>query len=363
MKRMCVVVSAVFFGLLFLPLFAEETARVWRTKVGGELEAVWDRGTDSGDSIVLVKDGKKYQVKLADLSDADVKYVEDARQAGGAPAGFTLMGDETAAPAAPAVPAAAPAVPAAPAAAPADAANATQAGEAKTLTLKGVSYTFRWCPAGSFTMGSPATEADHDEDEAQHQVTLSQGFWMMETEVTREMWKSLMFANPISFGENRPVAGVSWNSCQEFIAKLNSDPGMPAGYRVSLPTEAQWEYACRAGSTGAFGGTGNLDEMGWYELNSGNASHDVKTKRPNAWGLYDMHGNVAEWCSDWHSEYYYSNSPATDPKGPETGTERVYRGGSWDDDGEDCRSAHRSDEEPTDSDNELGFRLILVPAM
>ncbi|MBP5510082.1 MAG: formylglycine-generating enzyme family protein [Kiritimatiellae bacterium] len=212
---------------------------------------------------------------------------------------------------------------------------------------------FRWCPAGTFTMGSPPTEEGRSYDERQHEVTLTKGFWMAETEVTQRQWKGVMGGNPSDFkGDDRPVENVSWDDCQEFIAKVNAR--LP-DVQMRLPTEAEWEYACRAGTGGAYGGTGNLDEMGWYYGNSGRWTHPVKQKRPNAWGLYDMHGNVWEWCADRCGEY--PSGSATDPTGPASGSLRVLRGGSWLDRASYCRSANRDWNNPGYRYGNFGFRL------
>jgi formylglycine-generating enzyme required for sulfatase activity len=161
-----------------------------------------------------------------------------------------------------------------------------------------------------------------------------------------------MGSNPSGFkGPNRPVEQVSWNDAQEFIAKLNAKND---GYRYRLPTEAEWEYAARAGTTGAY--AGDLDAMGWYDKNSGGKTHLVATKTANAWGLYDMHGNVWEWVQDWYGDY--SAVAVTDPVGPNTGSFRVYRGGSWSNWAQYCRSALRDFHSPDIRYNNLGFRLL-----
>ena len=225
------------------------------------------------------------------------------------------------------------------------------AGERRTFTVKGVEFAFRWCPPGTFMMGSPTTEEGRDSCETQHQVTLTKGFWMLETEVTQKQWKAIMGNNPSDFkGDDLPVENVSWNDCQEFCRKC-AQLGLP----VQLPTEAQWEYACRAGTTGAY--AGNLDEMAWYDSNSGSKTHPVGTKTPNAWGLYDMHGNVCEWCQDWYDEDYPSGS-VTDPAGPSNGSYRVFRGGSWCGSARYCRSASRYDNVPVYREYGIGFRCV-----
>ncbi len=223
------------------------------------------------------------------------------------------------------------------------------AGETTILTLPGgVAMEMVWCPPGTFTMGSPAGE---DNEKPPHPTTLTKGFWMGKTEVTQAQWKSVMGSNPSSKkGDDRPVENVSWNDCQAFC----KDTGL------QLPTEAQWEYACRAGSTGPYAGTGNLDEMGWHGGNGGWGAHPVGTKRPNAWGLSDMHGNVWEWCAD-----AYGNYPAgavVDPQGPPSGLSRVLRGGCWNDHADACTSSARGRTGPSSENFRCGFRLVGTPA-
>ena len=253
-----------------------------------------------------------------------------------------------------------------------------KAGDRMTLTIKGVEYPFRWCPEGTFMMGSPENEKGRKQEEnPSHVVTLTRGFWMLETEVTQEMWESVQGNNPSHFRDSKrlPVDSVSWDVCQEYIQKLNSIGVTPLGYKFSLPTEAQWEYACRAGSTTSFCfgeySRSLLEQYAWYSgcwdrpevsaIGRGKSgqTHPVGTKRPNAWGLYDMHGNVSEWCSDWHSNY--SGGAATDPTGPSLGSKRVNRGGCWLSNAVACRSAFRSHKfASSDGDDGRGFRLALV---
>ncbi len=179
-------------------------------------------------------------------------------------------------------------------------------------------FEFVKIPAGEFMMG--------DKDDGPiHRVKISQGFEIGKYEVTQALWEAVMGNNPSRFkGSDLPVETVSWEDAQQFISQLNSQDKR---YQYRLPTEAEWEYACRAGTTGDY--AGNLYEMAWYENNSGNQTHPVGQKKPNAWGLYDMHGNVWEWCADWYDSDYYRNSPTTDPQGPSTGSSRVHRGGVW----------------------------------
>jgi len=208
------------------------------------------------------------------------------------------------------------------------------------------------CP-GTFMMGSPDSEAGRDSDEGpQHQVTISKAFELQTTEVTQSQWESVMGSNPSYFkGSDLPVEQVSWDDAQEFITKLNAKND---GYRYRLPTEAEWEYAARAGTTGAY--AGDLDAMAWYAQNSGPTTHPVGTKAPNAWGLYDMHGNVWEWVQDWYGDY--STSAVTDPVGPSLGSGRVLRGGDWYSYSQYCRSANRYNDSPAIRGSNLGLRLL-----
>ena len=223
------------------------------------------------------------------------------------------------------------------------------AGDRKVYTVNGVEFAFRWCPAGTFMMGSPESEEGHDDlNETQHRVTLTKGFWMMETQVTQKQWKAVMGNNPSGFkGDDFPVVQVSWNNCEEFCEKC-TQLGLP----VQLPTEAQWEYACRAGTTGAY--AGRLKKMAWYICHE---SHPVGTKMPNAWGLYDMHGNVEEWCLDWYG--FYPRGSVTDPAGPSSGNYSVARGGCYLVDASECRSAARDIKEPDEQNDYVGFRCVL----
>ncbi len=238
--------------------------------------------------------------------------------------------------------------------------------------------TFRRIPAGTFMMGSPSTEPGRDSDEIQHQVTLTSDFYMQTTEVTQKQWRDVMGTSPSYFsacGDNCPVEYVSWNDVQTFITAMNARG--EGTYR--LPTEAEWEYAARGGSTTAFyngaitytGSTPldpNLDAIGWYYGNSavsytpnysGKGTHPVAQKQPNAYGLYDMSGNVWEWCQDWYGTY--PTTAVTNPVGPSTGSARVLRGGSWLNYARLCRSAYRYDNTPSGRDIHLGFRLLLSP--
>ncbi|MBQ6109473.1 MAG: formylglycine-generating enzyme family protein [Thermoguttaceae bacterium] len=312
-------------------------------------------------------------------------------------------------------------------AAPTSGAEDFKAGERKVLTVDGIEYAFRWCPPGEFMMGSPAGELWQYDGEKQHRVRLTKGFWMLETEVTQAQWKAIMgttveeqarkmlndateydfgsligkktFRDLYGFsrdtpaekllwgvGPDRPIYYVNWQESVEFCRRLS----LRLNQRVQLPTEAQWEYACRAGSTTTFPngseikGTNNapaLDPIAWYGGNSNqdftsqsawNASdwpqfsgpcgvHEVGKKEANAWGLHDMIGNVFEWCSDYYDAAYYGKSPMNDPENVTVSSSRVLRGASWGDGAESCRSALRVGYSPEFRLNGLGLRVVLIP--
>jgi len=268
----------------------------------------------------------------------------------------------------------------------------------------GVKMEFVLIPAGEFVMGSSDAErqvalAEEKDGWAkdriptegpQHKVKISHPFYLGKYEVTQAQWQAVMGSNPSQFqGPMNPVEKVSWDDVQQFVAKLNdlvgrvSNPspkgGAKAGagtgykpvlhgetaYKAVLPTEAEWEYACRAGTTTAFCFGDNpamLAQYGWFGGNAGGKTHPVGQAQPNAWGLYDMHGNVWEWCSDWYGGDYYAKSPPVDPTGPPTGSLRVLRGGSWNYPPRHCRAAFRHSGGPGHRGSHLGCRLALVPA-
>jgi formylglycine-generating enzyme required for sulfatase activity len=211
-------------------------------------------------------------------------------------------------------------------------------------------------PAGSFTMGVGSKKPVH-------KVTITKPFYLGKYEVTQEQWEAVMGDNPSEFkGPKNPVERVSWGDCPKFLLKLDAKTGGRGGKFV-LPTEAQWEYACRAGSTGKFcfgDDEEQLGEYAWYGRNSGRQTHPAGEKKPNAWGLYDMHGNVWEWCADWCGAY--GAEAADDPSGPATGSYRVFRGGSWNIDGGFCKSACRIGSVPGHRGHFLGLRVARVPA-
>jgi formylglycine-generating enzyme required for sulfatase activity len=221
-------------------------------------------------------------------------------------------------------------------------------------------------PAGVFTMGSPASDSNAYPDEKPYRVTISRPYYLGETEVTQGQWKAVMKTEPwkgendVREGDNYPATYISWEDATEFCRRLSAQEGRE--YR--LPTEAEWEYACRAGSTAryTFGDEPtNLSQYGWFEDNADNVgeeyAHLVKQKRGNSFGLYDMHGNVYEWCSDWYGDY--PSSAVVDPVGPAAGSYRVNRGGGWNDGAAGCRSAHRNWNDPSNRNYNGGFRLAL----
>ena len=213
---------------------------------------------------------------------------------------------------------------------------------------------------GTFTMGATSEQDSdaYDNEKPAHQVTLS-SFYICKHEVTQEEWEAVMGSNPSNFKGNRlPVENVSWEDCQTFISKLNSITGKQ--YR--LPTEAEWEYAARGGNRSngyKYSGSNTLDNVAWYGYNSGDKTHEVMTKSPNELGLYDMSGNVWEWCSDWYNSEYYNYSSSNNPKGASSDSSRVYRGGSWFSGARGCRVSYRGSGTPSGRNNYLGLRLVL----
>jgi formylglycine-generating enzyme len=235
------------------------------------------------------------------------------------------------------------------------------------LEYSGARQVFRWMWPGTFLIGSPEAEAERYDTETQHEVTLTQGYWLAETACTQALWQAVMSDNPSDFKDDprNPVETVSWDDAQRFIGQLNE---RVSGLNACLPTEAQWEYACRAGTTTAFSFGENItSEQVNYDGNhpySGGKKGlyrertvPVGSLPPNAWGLYEMHGNVWEWCEDWFENY--ASDAQVDPRGPREGALRVLRGGSWFDYGRFVRSAVRSGNGPGDRSGSIGFRLAL----
>ncbi len=253
---------------------------------------------------------------------------------------------------------------------------------ANSRTIPDLNLDLVWIAPGDFLMGTPEQslvvrwyyaarekltkkpnpKADTDDERPATWVTLTQPFWLGRTAVTQGQYAAVMGTNPSQFtaaGKDAPVEEVSWDDAMAFCQKLterDKNAGrLPAGYAYTLPTEGQREYACRAGTTGDW--PGDLDAMAWYGGNSGNTTHPVATKQPNAWGLYDMNGNVWEWCRDWYAPY--PSGEVTNSLGLPSGSDRVYRGGGWNGVAADCRSAYRNRYDPGYRDYDVGFRLAL----
>ncbi len=230
---------------------------------------------------------------------------------------------------------------------------------AEIFTVNGVSFKMIKVDGGTFTMGATPEQGDdaYNFEKPAHQVTLSD-YYIGQTEVTQALWQAVMGSNPSYFkGDSRPVENVSWDDCQAFIKRLNA----LTGKKFSLPTEAQWEFAARGGNKSKgykYAGGDKPDEVAWYDDNSGKQTHDVATKQPNELGLYDMSGNVFEWCSDWYGSY--SSAPQTNPAGPSSGSDRVLRGGSWSSTPWGCRLSNRGSDNPDYGYRYLGFRLSFL---
>ncbi|MDC0300285.1 formylglycine-generating enzyme family protein [Verrucomicrobia bacterium] len=232
------------------------------------------------------------------------------------------------------------------------------------ITIPGLNLELMPIPVGTFVMGSPNDQEGRDDGIGPRStVTITKPFWLGKTEVTQSQWKAVMGNNPSRFkGDDLPVEQVSWNDAVAFCEKLNevARDTLPDGYHYTLPTEAQWEYACRAGTTTRFyyGDDDNqLGNYAWYYDNSSLKTHPVAEKLPNGWGLYDIHGNVWEWCLDWYGDY--QGGSITDPQGPQSGPDRVNRGGCWRDGARYCRSVFRYGYWPGNTNYALGFRVAL----
>jgi sulfatase modifying factor 1 len=243
------------------------------------------------------------------------------------------------------------------------------------ITVAGVPQMLRWIEPGNFLMGSPENELGRYDDEGpQHEVTIPHGFWVGQTPVTQEFYETVAGKNPSHFegDARRPVENVSWRDAVAFCDKLNNLLPECGDMHARLPSEAEWEYACRAGTTAALhndkpltsetGACPNLDEVAWYHQNSKSTTHAVGAKLPNRWGLYDMLGNVWEWCEDqWHSNYEGAPDDGSAWCGEDTeGAYRVTRGGCWLSYARYCRSAYRIGWLPGFRRQDLGFRLVLA---
>ena len=224
--------------------------------------------------------------------------------------------------------------------------------------MDGISIDMVRVEAGTFTMGAtPEMKEPWDNEKPTHQVTLTNDYYIGKYEVTQALWKAVMGSNPSEFkGDNLPVESVIWYKCQEFISKLNRITGKT----FRLPTEAEWEYAARGGNKSRgyqYSGSNNLSDVAWFEDNSGSKTHAVGTKQPNELGIYDMSGNVWEWCQDRFGEY--NSSSQVNPTGANSGSDRVFRGGTWFNYARCCRSSCRGNDSPYCCINDLGLRLVL----
>ncbi len=233
------------------------------------------------------------------------------------------------------------------------------AGKVVEIKLPGdVTAKFCHCPPGIFTMGSPESEEERRDTETQGEVRITKGFWMAQTECSQAQWQTVMETNPsFSKGATLPMEKVSWIAVESFIVKLNQTTTLPAGWKFALPTEAQWEYACRAGSNTAFAFGDTLSKE--QANHTGAQTKPVGSYPPNAWGIHDMHGNVWEWCRDWFGK---DRAAGADPEGAPQGQTRALRGGGWFNLPASCRSANRAKNPPVYGDSNLGFRLALVPS-
>ena len=236
--------------------------------------------------------------------------------------------------------------------------GSSTSGSVITIPVKdGISIEMVKVEAGSFNMGATPEMQNPDEDEKPvHRVTLTNNYYIGKYEVTQALWQAVMGSNPSNFkGDDLPVE-VSWNDCQDFISKLNA----MTGKRFRLPSEAEWEYAARGGKKSRgyqYSGSNTIGDVAWYEGNSGSKTHAVGTKQPNELGIYDMTGNVYEWCQDWYGSY--SSSPQTNPIGAVSGSCRVYRGGCWVSSARNCRTSYRGRRTPDFRYGFLGLRLVL----
>ena len=236
--------------------------------------------------------------------------------------------------------------------------NVRKGPRTQIITVHDVSFTMVGVEGGSFIMGASEQDNGLDDEKPTHRVTVDD-FCIGETEVTQALWKEVMGGNPSSFkGDKLPVENVSWNDCHAFIQELNK----LTGRTFRLPTEAEWEYAARGGKQSKgykYSGSNSLGDVAWYNSNSGSMTHTVKMKRANELGLYDMNGNVREWCSDWKGSY--SRYSQTNPTGPYSGSNRVNRGGCWNFSGTGCRISFRLDSQPNHRNSNLGLRLVMIP--
>ena len=381
----------LFLSGMTLPVPAQEAApsqeREWRLLDGKTFLGTFENFDAGSNTVRILVQGKRYELRAADLSSEDREYLrsltpEPAVEAEPEPEtpnvefAVTVNEDFNT--------------------------PGTHPGQRRIMTVNGVEFRFCWCPPGTFMMGSPEDEENHENFETLHEVTLTRGFWILESEVTQQFWRlvtgrtvkdELRLHQPnvggvfevdvikkvdrLGFGNDYPVYFISWTEAADFCAALSEKSGLA----VALPTEAQWEYACRAGTQGPFATTEIeetvLDSSGqettrvtmtdpvdlcWFIQNSKDGIQPVKERQPNAWGIYDMHGNVAEMCADKYSKDYYAVSPPEDPEGPNRGEYRVNRGGCWYSYLKFCRSASRFRNAEDYRYDDLGFRIVINPA-
>ena len=234
--------------------------------------------------------------------------------------------------------------------------------ETMTFKVGNSEFTVSRVDPGTFTIGPVAGDPEVTEDEKPaHKVDLTETYYIGRTEVTQELYAAVMGKNPSNFkGSNLPVEQVSYNDALEFCKRLSEKTGK----NFTLPTEAQWEYAARGGQKSPeqpelYSGSNNINEVSWFGDNSGEKTHPVATKAPNALGIYDMTGNVFEWCLDWYGSY--KGAGTTDPNGPAKGVDRVLRGGSWRGEAKNCRVSYRFNYGPDHNRFNLGFRVVMLP--
>ena len=239
--------------------------------------------------------------------------------------------------------------------------SSSNTGQTLTITANGVTFTMVAVQGGTFTMGATSEQGSDafDTEKPAHRVTLSD-YYIGQTEVTQALWQAVMGSNPSNWkGDNLPVEEVSWNDCQQFITKLNQ----LTGKKFRLPTEAEWEYAARGGNKSRgykYAGSNDIGSVAWYDGNSGSKTHPVGQKQANELGIYDMAGNVYEWCQDWSDKEYYSKSPSTNPCNNTSASGRVFRGGNgWSSRAGGCRVSYRNYRDPDFRDDGLGLRLAL----
>ena len=326
------------FGLFTVTLTAKEPIRTWTNTDGQTIEA---RFIDENKDTVRIRrtDGRVFNIPLDNLSEEDQKYVESLAVDKPSPSTNTKyeIEDTDSKP------------------------TGNDVGEYGSkpnyFVKSALELEMIWVEPGTFMMGSPTTEAERDGNEAQHKVTLTQGFYLGKYEVTQEQYKKVMGKNPSGFKGNKlPVECVYWNDAVAFCEELNKKERIPRGWEFALPTEAQWEYACRAGTTTAYSWGYNITpQLANYKDSGLNKTVEVGSYKANPWGFFDMHGNVWEWTADWHGAY--PSSSVIDPRGPSNGSNRVVRGGSWRNPGAYLRSAYRSSSNPSYRNHAIGFRV------